>query len=208
MKFVSTVLRVLSVIVTMASVTSALASSAGPPTSADMVVRLATERDLPAISDIYNYYVKTSTATFQTEAETVSDRQKWFEDHDPDVHPVVVCCSSDDDGKIVGWASLSSWNKRQAYDRTTEVSVYVHKDHHRKGIGKSLMVFMVEKARQLGYHVLLGVACTESVGSVKLQEQLGFERVGCFRQVGYKFDRWLDVAYYQLFLNKEAEVSK
>ncbi|HBE68245.1 MAG TPA: N-acetyltransferase [Planctomycetaceae bacterium] len=162
----------------------------------EIQIDLAVQDDLPAINDIYNYYVDHSTATFQEVHETLEDRDRWFTQHGPR-HPVVVARRS---GSVVGWASLSEWNSRSAYSQTGEVSVYIHHEHHRLGIGRRLLEEVIERARGLGFHTLIGGACTEQTASIGLQESLGFHEVADFRAVGYKFERWLDVKYFQLML--------
>ena len=164
-------------------------------------VRLATIADLAPIRDIYNYYVTRSTCTFQVELDTEAERLEWFRKRSP-AHPVVV---AEVDGQVVGWAALSAWNSRCAYARSVEASVYVPHDMHRHGIGRALLVDLIERARSLGHHTIIGGACTEQAGSLALQESLGFEKVACFREVGYKFGRWLDVVYLQLFLQAITE---
>jgi phosphinothricin acetyltransferase len=159
-------------------------------------VRPATEADLPAVRDIYNHYVRTSTCTFQLEPDTEADRLAWFGARS-DRHPVTVAVA---DGEVVGWASLSMWKERAAYDRTVEASVYVREGHERRGIGRQLLADLLNRARELGHRVVIGGACTEHAGSIALQEALGFEPVGTFRAVGFKFGRWLDVTYLQVVL--------
>jgi phosphinothricin acetyltransferase len=166
------------------------------PNSPPIQGRLAAYSDLTAIRDIYNYYVLNSTCTFQVEPDTEAERLAWFQEHG-ELHPVLV---AECDGVVVGWGSLSTWNKRAAYARTVEASVYVRSDQQRRGVGRVLLVALIDRARTLGHHVLIGGACTEQAGSIALQESLGFERVACFRQVGHKFGRWLDVAYFQIVL--------
>ncbi|HJZ91988.1 MAG TPA: GNAT family N-acetyltransferase [Gemmataceae bacterium] len=159
-------------------------------------VRLATADDLPAIRTIYNHYVVTSTCTFQLEPDTESERLAWFRDRSP-AHPVVV---ADAGGEVVGWAALSAWNKRAAYARSVEASVYVRADARGRGVGRALLADLVERAKALGHHVVIGGACTEHAASIRLLEALCFEQVACFREVGHKFGRWLDVAYLQRVL--------
>jgi L-amino acid N-acyltransferase YncA len=156
-------------------------------------VRLAVELDLPAIRAIYNHYVLTSTCTFQLEPDSEADRLGWFRGR-TDRHPVTV---AEMDGEVLGWAALSEWKERAAYVRSVEASVYVRADCHRRGVGRALLNDLVDRARALGHHVIIGGACTEHRASIALQESMGFEHVGCFREVGYKFDRWLDVVYLQ-----------
>ena len=165
----------------------------------DPVVRLATEADLPAIRDIYNHYVRTSTSTFQLEPDTEAERLAWFRSR-TDKHPVTVAVA---DGMVVGWASLSMWKERAAYARTVEASVYVRAGSERRGIGRRLLADLLDRARDLGHHVVIGGACTEHPASIALQEALGFQPVGTFRAVGYKFGRWLDVAYLQLPVGRD-----
>lgn len=156
-------------------------------------VRLATEADLPAIRAIYNYYVLTSTCTFQVDPDSEADRLAWFRGR-TDRHPVAV---AERDGAVVGWASLSEWKERAAYARTAEASVYVAADRHRRGIGRMLLLDLLDRARALGHHVVIGGACTEHPASIALQESTGFEPAARFREVGFKFGRWLDVVYLQ-----------
>jgi L-amino acid N-acyltransferase len=164
--------------------------------SADHLVRLATPADLAAVREIYNYYVHTSTCTFQVEPDTAAEREAWFAGRGP-AHPVVVAEAA---GSVLGWAALSPWKERAAYARSVEASVYVHPDHQRRGLGRALLLDLIARARSLGHHVIIGGACTEHPASIALQEAVGFDRVACFREVGYKFGRWLDVAYLQLIL--------
>lgn len=164
-------------------------------------VRLATLDDLPVIRAIYNHYVRTSTCTFQVEQETEQERLQWFTQRSGD-HPVTVAEVA---GTVAGWASLSPWKSRCAYARTAEVSVYVHHDHHRQGVGRALLADLIERARVIGHRTLIGGTCTEQEASVALQQSLGFTQAGLLRQVGNKFGRWLDVMYMQLILGADTD---
>jgi L-amino acid N-acyltransferase len=163
----------------------------------DATIRLAIPADLPAINDIYNYYVFHSTCTYQLEPETEQDRRIWFEQHAPDKHPVTVANLGD---AIVGWGALSQFRSRAAYGHTVEASVYLRHDMHRRGIGRALLVDLIARAKAAGHHTLIGGASADQVASLALQESLGFERVGLLREVGFKFGQWLDVVYCQLML--------
>jgi len=162
------------------------------------VLRLATEADLPAINDIYNYYVLRSTCTYQLEPETLESRLAWFSAHPPDRYPVIV---AELDGQIAGWGALSKFRDRAAYDPTVEASVYIRHDVHRRGLGRAILVDLIERARAVGFHSLIGGASAEQTASIKLQESLGFTHIAHFRQVGYKFGQWLDVVFLQLMLS-------
>jgi len=161
------------------------------------LLRLATEADLPAINEIYNYYVLRSTCTYQTEPETHEARLAWFCDHPPDTYPVIV---AELDGQIAGWGALSKFRDRAAYAPTVEASVYIRHDLHRRGIGRAILIDLIDRARAAGFHSLLGGSSGEQTASIALQESLGFTRVAHFNQVGYKFGQWLDVVFLQLML--------
>jgi L-amino acid N-acyltransferase len=172
-----------------------LATRRPPMTAARL--RDATAADLPAISDIYNYYVLRSTCTYQLEAETLAEREAWFAAHSPQKYPVLV---AEVDNRVVGWGSISRFHARAGYDPTVEASVYIAHDHHRRGLGRLLLEALIERARQLGYHTLIGGASADQEASIALQESLGFQRVGHLKEVGQKFGRRLDVVYLQLML--------
>ena len=160
-------------------------------------IRLATLADLPAINEIYNYYVETSTCTYQLEPETLEARTEWFHEHPPETHPVTVATI---EGEVVGWGALSKFRQRAAYDHTVEASVYLRHDVHRRGMGKALLLDLIARAKAAGHHTLIGGASADQTASLALQESLGFQRVAYLKEVGFKFGRWLDVAYAQLML--------
>lgn len=166
----------------------------------DFSIRLANACDLAAVREIYNYYVTRSTCTFQIELDSEEERLAWFQQRSA-AHPVTV---AEQAGQVIGWGALSAWKSRCAYAKTVEGSIYIHHAFHRCGIGRALLLDLIERARQLGHHTVIGGACTEQAASLALQASLGFQPVGTFRAVGYKFGRWLDVAYMQLFLDEHS----
>src|SRR5215469_1484622 len=114
-------------------------------------IRPAAETDLPAINDIYNHYVLKSTCTYQEEPETIENRHHWFRHHGKE-HPVIVAVA---ESQVIGWGSLSAYHARSAYRRTVENSVYVHHQHHRKGIGSVLLQQLIGRARNLGHRAII-----------------------------------------------------
>jgi phosphinothricin acetyltransferase len=160
-------------------------------------IRLAKPADLPAINDIYNHYVLHCTCTYQIEPETLAAREAWFAEHTPDKYPVTV---AELDGQIVGWGSLSKFRPRAAYAPTAEPSVYIHRDFLGQGLGRVLLVDLIARAKAAGFHSLIGGASADRAASLALQESLGFVPVAHFKEVGYKFGKWLDVVYMQLML--------
>jgi phosphinothricin acetyltransferase len=160
-------------------------------------LRLATAADVPAISAIYNYYVLNSTCTYDLEPEPLADREAWFARHSAEKYPVIV---ADRDGEIVGWGSISKFRDRAGYDPTVEASVYVAADFHRQGLGRAILEDLIERARAIGYHSVIGGTSAEQAASLALQDALGFERVAYLKEVGLKWGHWLDVVFTQLKL--------
>ena len=159
-------------------------------------IRLATRADAEDINVIQNHYVVHSTATFLTDPLTLEQRLAWLENRSQ-VHPVVVAQA---DGSVVGWGSLEVFRGRPAYRHTAEFSIYVHHEWHRRGIGRAILADLLTRARALGHHTLVGGCCSESTAIIALLEASGFSRVAHFREVGRKFDRWLDVVFLQRLL--------
>lgn len=159
-------------------------------------IRLATRDDLGAINDIYNHYVLHSTCTYQIDPEPMSGRLEWFEAHDR-LHPITV---AELDAQVVGWGSLTTFNRRVAYCHTAENSVYVRHDLHHRGLGQALLVDLIARARALGHHSIMALISADQTPSIRLHEKLGFTQVAHLKEVGFKFNRWLDVVYHQLLL--------
>ena len=159
-------------------------------------IRLAARGDAGIINDIQNHYVVGSTATFHTEPLTLDERLAWL-DNRTSIHPVTV---AEADGGIVGWGALEVFRGRRAYRHTAEFSVYVHHEWHRQGVGRAIMTDLVARARALQYHALVGGCCSESTAVIEMLAAMGFERVAHFREVGRKFERWLDVVFLELVL--------
>ncbi len=158
--------------------------------------RIATINDAPAVVAILNAYIAQTTTTFFLKAQTADERVKWFEEHS-ERHPVLAV---DADGALVAWGALSEHNPRAGYRHTADVSVYVHSKFHRRGIGSTILAKLIAQARAIGHHTLIANCCSESAASIALHESLGFLRVGHYRELGRKFDRWLDVVALQLML--------
>lgn len=156
---------------------------------ADLVIRRAHLGDAAQIAEIYNHYVLHSTATFDVEPKTAEDRVRWLGEHD-DLHPVLVGTIG---GEVVAWGSLTRWSTKPAYRHTVEISTYVNHEFTGRGIGPAISEALVAAAREAGHHAVIGQIVAENAASLRTSENLGFERVGVLREVGRKFERWLDV---------------
>ncbi len=162
-----------------------------------MDLRLATLDDAEAIRSIYNLEVETSTATFDLVTRTLGEQRDWLAARSG-AHAAIVAVVA---GAVVGFASLSPYKERAAYRTTVEDSVYVHRDHHGHGVGKALLGEMLSVARQHGFHAVMARIEATRSPSLALHRSCGFELVGIEREVGRKFNRWLDVALMQRLLD-------
>jgi L-amino acid N-acyltransferase YncA len=140
-----------------------------------MHIRDAGLVDLPAIVAIYNSTVPTRMVTADTEPISVESRHKWFQDHTPDRRPLWV---AEENGKIQGWLSFSSFYGRPAYDATCELSVYISAEHRRRGLGLHLVQRAISHAPKIQVNTLLGVIFGHNQPSLRLFEKLGFAQWG------------------------------
>ncbi|MFZ7106403.1 MAG: GNAT family N-acetyltransferase [Bacteroidota bacterium] len=159
-----------------------------------MLIRPATLQDQPGILEIYNESVLHSTATFDTDPRTPEKQLEWFNRHKAN-HPVLV---AEDDGKIAGWASLSPWSDRCAYDSTVEVSVYLAPEQRGKGLGFQLLQQVTEAGRKAGNHTVISRISSDNLASIRIHEKAGYSTVGTMKEVGFKFGRFLDVVMMQI----------
>jgi L-amino acid N-acyltransferase YncA/GrpB-like predicted nucleotidyltransferase (UPF0157 family) len=162
-----------------------------------LVIRKAELSDVDAITEIYNEAILTTTATFDTEPKTTTERLQWFQSHDKR-HPISV---AELDGKVVGWISLSKWSDRPAYDDTAETSFYVKSEYRSKGIGTTLLQTLVNEAQQLKFHTIISRIAGESDVSLHVHKKFNFVQVGILKEVGRKLGKLLDVHVLQKILD-------
>lgn len=165
-------------------------------TKIDLLIRPAEARDARAIAEIYNEAIESTTSTFDTEPKNEQDRLKWLAGHDHR-HPVLV---AQREGEVVGWAALTKWSDRPAYDGTVESSFYVAAKHRGAGVGRRLKVRLIDEARKAGFHTIIARIAQGNATSRHINESFGFVHVGTLREVGFKFGQWLDVDIMQLIL--------
>ena len=163
-----------------------------------MHVRPATLDDAEQIRAIYNHEVETSTATFDLVPRTIDDQRSWLNDRIGAFATLVAVDGSPP--VIVGFATISPYKERAAYRTTVESSVYVERDHHGRGIGRRLMLELVDVARARGFHTIVARIENTNTASIGLHEAVGYLTVGNEREVGRKFGRWLDVTVMQRML--------
>lgn len=164
----------------------------------EILIRVAESADVLAITEIYNDAILNGVATFDTEEKSIDDRLKWFHLRAHN-NPILVALVSN---RVAAWASLNSWSERAAYDKTAEVSIYVHKDFRAKGIGRVLFKTLLNKAEEVDLHYLLARITEGNQISIDLHLKNGFTIIGVMHQVGYKFGKYLDVTLMEKLINK------
>jgi L-amino acid N-acyltransferase YncA len=167
-----------------------------------MQIRDANPADLPGILAIYNDAVLNTAAIWNDSTVDAANRSAWFADRQRAGYPILVAVDEAD--AVLGYSSFGDWRPFDGFRNTVEHSVYVRTDQRGAGLGRTLMVELIERARGIGKHVMVAAVEAGNVGSIRLHESLGFESVGLLPQVGAKFGRWLDLAFLQLVLDERA----
>ncbi len=162
-----------------------------------ITIRHAIENDLQQTLDIYNEIIANSTAIFQYEPQTIQMRKQWFAEKQEKKYPVFV---AEENNAIVGFSTFGQFRNWQAYEHCVENSVYVKADCRGKGTGKLLLQPLIDAAKQMQLHTIIAGIVADNDASLALHKQFGFSEVAHFKEVGYKFDRWLDLKFLQLML--------
>jgi phosphinothricin acetyltransferase len=163
------------------------------------MIRLATPADAAQICDIYNHYVLETVVTFEESPVSAAEMARRI----GDITLRLPWLVWQEQGAILGYAYASPWKARAAYRHSVEASIYLPQSATGRGIGSSLYRALIGDVRSRGIHAVIGGAALPNPASVALHERLGFEKVGQFRQVGFKFGRWVDVAYWELVLESD-----
>lgn len=166
-------------------------------TDEPVLIRAAEPADLPAIVDIVNDAVLNSTALFEYEPHTLEQQAAWLAEKRADGWPVLV---AECDGRVLGYATFGTFRVRPAYSRTVEHSIYVADEQRGRGVGRQLLEALIAEARVRGLHVMIGGIDGSNAASIAFHAAFGFEEVGRLREVGWKFERWLDLVYMQKIL--------
>jgi L-amino acid N-acyltransferase YncA len=170
------------------------------PARNDIHVRPATRDDAAAMARIYNYYVGQTIVTFEEVAVTANDFERRVEEVQAGSLPWLV---AEQGSEIVGYAYASNWKRRYGYRFSVEVTVYLDPTSARRGIGTRLYAQLLLLLKAAGIRVAIGGIALPNDASVILHEKFGFKKVAHFKEVGIKFDQWIDVGYWQLSLQSE-----
>ena len=161
-----------------------------------MMTRSATINDAQTIARIYNHYILETTATFQEQPISAEEIAKKIEEHMPD-YPWLVF---EEQNSILGYAYVTRWKDREAYQYTIESSIYLAPEAAGKQIGSKLYAELIKRLRKTEYHAIIAGIALPNDASVALHEKFGFEKVAHFKETGYKFGKWIDVGYWELML--------
>ena len=170
--------------------------------STHTLVDCSFERHADAILAIFNEAIVSSTALYDYTPRPPESMVTWFEAKRKGGFPLLGI--EDTEGRLLAFGSYGTFRAWPAYKYSVEHSVYVHKDHRGKGLGPEVMQALIAAARRNGVHAMIGGIDAANTGSIALHQRLGFEHVGTLPEVGFKFGRWLDLAFYQLLLDTPA----
>jgi L-amino acid N-acyltransferase YncA len=145
------------------------------------------------IQEIYNYYVKNTTITFNTDLLTLEEIRDMVMNVNSRYKSFLIMSF----GKVTGYVLITQYKKRQAYDKTAEVTIYLKPDYIGNGIGQIALEFIEDFAKAQEFHSLMATICTENERSERLFSKNGYSKNAHFKEIGYKFERFLDIACYQ-----------
>jgi len=162
-----------------------------------ILIRKADWSDLPQLLDIYNDIILHTTAVYDYEPHTFEMREAWFKTKQEQGFPVFV---AEEGNNILGFSSIGPFRAWAAYKYSVENSVYVDAAQRDKGIGKLLIPPLIDAAKELKMHTIIAGIDATNESSIKLHTHFGFREVAHFKEVGWKFERWLDLKFLQLII--------
>ncbi len=159
-----------------------------------MLIRPYSPADVPAITAIYAHYVRETVITFDTEVPSEAAMAEKFAHIVELGHPLLI---AEEEAKVIGYAYASTYRPRAAYRFTAEDSIYLAPDAIGKGLGGTLLARLLEESKTFGFRQMLAVITAERANSIRLHEKHGFRMIGRYPELGYKFDRWIDIVHMQ-----------
>ncbi len=161
------------------------------------MLRTATAADAPAIAAIYNHYVVNTIITFEEEPVSDAEMAQRIAEVGELGFPWYVW---EENGRVLGYAYASKWKSRCAYRYSVESSIYLDKEATGRGLGRKLYDALIAALRERKIHSIIGGIALPNPASVGISEKLGFQKIGHFKEVGWKFNQWIDVGYWELIL--------
>jgi phosphinothricin acetyltransferase len=160
------------------------------------MIRLVRQKDAVSIVNIYNYYIKNSVITFEEIPLSIHEMEERIRKIS-DQYPWLVW---EESGDVTGYAYVNTWKEKSAYRFAAELSIYIKDGFQGKGMGRELLNRLLEKVRKTNIHALVAGITLPNEASVALHEKFGFKNIACFKEIGFKSDKWLDVGYWELIL--------
>lgn len=164
-----------------------------------ILVRKGEKADLPYILEIVNYEIEHSAAIYDYRARTLEEQWEWYEYKVNNQFPLLVAVEGN---TVTGFGTYGPFREKVGYRRTVEHSIYIHRKYRGLGVGSILMKELIARARTEKYHTMIAGIDSSNKASIDFHRKFGFYEVGKFREVGYKFGRWLDVVFMQLMLEE------
>lgn len=163
------------------------------------MIRNATLKDAQRIADIYNYYIEHTVVTFEETLVTENEIKTRIQEKTKDLPWLVF----EEAGMVIGYAYASKWAGRCSYRFSSEITVYLDVNCKGRGVGTQLYTALIEQLKTLNYHVIIGGITLPNLASERLHEKFGFEKAAHYKEIGFKFNQWLDVGYWQLIFKFE-----
>jgi len=160
-------------------------------------IRNATMVDLPSILKIVNYEIEHTTSIYDYEKRSLKDQTDWYKNKISEKMPVILAVEN---GDILGYGTFGIFRPWDGYQFSVEHSIYLDKNSRGKGTGKIIMSELIDFAKKKGFHTMIAGVDANNTKSIKFHTNFGFREVGRFNQIGYKFEKWLDLIFMQLFL--------
>ena len=161
-------------------------------------IRDAKKEDLPDILKVVNYEIEHTTAIYDYDKRNLQDQTAWFEKKKKEKMPVII---AEENGQVIGFGTFGIFRPWDGYQFSVEHSIYLDKNSRGRGSGKKIMKELIHLARERGFHTMIAGIDANNAKSIKFHQDFGFMEVGRFNQIGYKFEKWLDLIFMQLFLN-------
>jgi len=165
-----------------------------------LIIRNATPKDLPALLEIINHAILNTTAIYDYEPREYDQQKTWLDQMFNDGMPVVV---AEVDGEVIGYGSYNIFRPKIGYKFSVEHSIYLNEKSRGMGVGSRILESLIQRARESGIHTMIAGIDAANRGSIEFHKKYGFVEKGYLKEVGYKFDQWLDLVFMQLLLDED-----
>ena len=162
-----------------------------------IIIRNAKRDDLPLILKIVNYEIEHSTSIYDYQKRTIENQTVWFEKKKLEKMPIII---AEENGLVIGFGTFGIFRPWEGYQFSAEHSIYLDKNSRGKGTGKKIMNKLIHLAKEQDFHIMIAGIDANNSKSIEFHENFGFREVGRFNQIGFKFEKWLDLIFMQLFL--------